>query len=284
MVNLFNDPIGANTENGHYLALGVEFPRKATLLRAAARLSKPDFITPTAYTDDDSVFIEDFSLTDITRGPANGLRCPPDATHPEGQQKMANAFHYIMRGGGQEVVAEFKPKEGAVNSGYYFDMMQAYGSMFYARFKNLNDKKQEIFLRIEVDYIDGRNETLKEAETNILPLDLCNEVSISPNTPEVGAKQNARLKNITSEVEMDGWLVSLTGFMEQGGSEMNIELNGKNVCTLKALYGGLGGVSKQDDGTVDDIIREMTYCPPIKVQKGDRLFTEAKYDFDIHPM
>jgi hypothetical protein len=63
-----------------------------------------------------------------------------------------------------------------------------------------------------------------------------------------------------------------------------VKINGKEICTSTAEYGGPGASRKSSDGTIWNTIREMTYCPsPLKVKKGDKLELEARYDLELHP-
>jgi hypothetical protein len=72
--------------------------------------------------------------------------------------------------------------------------------------------------------------------------------------------------------------------LHDGGKDVIVKINGKEICASTAEYGGPGAVRKSKDGKVWETIRTMTNCPgPVKVNKGDKLALEARYDFDAHP-
>jgi hypothetical protein len=62
-----------------------------------------------------------------------------------------------------------------------------------------------------------------------------------------------------------------------GGSNILMKINDKQVCDSQAIYGKSG---TGDWLTID----HMTLCTqPIKVSKGDRVTLEAYYDHETHP-
>ncbi len=65
---------------------------------------------------------------------------------------------------------------------------------------------------------------------------------------------------------------------------MDITINGKLICVSVANYGGPGHTAIGPDGNEWTTIAETTMCPnAIKVNKGDKIMLEAKFDFDAHP-
>jgi hypothetical protein len=67
-----------------------------------------------------------------------------------------------------------------------------------------------------------------------------------------------------------------------GAVGLNVVINGKNVCTSKAIY-AVDEAVKLEGGSWTTI-KEMSAClTPIKVNKGDGVIIEADYDFDLHP-
>jgi hypothetical protein len=56
-------------------------------------------------------------------------------------------------------------------------------------------------------------------------------------------------------------------------------INGKEMCQSKAEYGGIS----TNSGTQGTISR-MGYCTNVtRVEKGDTISMEARYDLDLHP-
>jgi hypothetical protein len=72
--------------------------------------------------------------------------------------------------------------------------------------------------------------------------------------------------------------------MHDGGTGVNMYVNGKLYCESKAIYGGKGGTLNVD-GKTWSTIATMTECnKPIPVKKGDKLKIEATYDTKEHPL
>jgi hypothetical protein len=72
--------------------------------------------------------------------------------------------------------------------------------------------------------------------------------------------------------------------LQDGGLDIFLTINGKEVCDSRAQYGGEGHTGKTPDGHVWETIRVTSTCrEPIKVIKGDKLYMEAHYDLGLHP-
>jgi hypothetical protein len=72
--------------------------------------------------------------------------------------------------------------------------------------------------------------------------------------------------------------------MHDGGTGVNMYVNGKVYCKSKAIYGGPGGTIILE-GKTWATIATMTECnDPIPVKKGDKLKIEATYDTKEHPL
>jgi hypothetical protein len=72
--------------------------------------------------------------------------------------------------------------------------------------------------------------------------------------------------------------------MHDGGELMKLYLNGKEICTSNAIYGGKGG-TVNIDGKKWETISEMSDCNnEVVVKKGDYLRMEAQYDMAKHPV
>jgi hypothetical protein len=72
--------------------------------------------------------------------------------------------------------------------------------------------------------------------------------------------------------------------LHDGGINIMLKINDKEVCNSKASYGGEGHVTKTPDGRTWETIRETSTCyDPIKVKKGDKIYMQANYDLDLHP-
>ena len=85
-------------------------------------------------------------------------------------------------------------------------------------------------------------------------------------------------------VTRDGTFIGMSGHLHDGGVEIKAFINGKEVCSSKAEYGGEGHVGVSVNGEKWETIRHMTSCSdPIVVKKGDKIGLKAFYDTGLHP-
>ena len=69
--------------------------------------------------------------------------------------------------------------------------------------------------------------------------------------------------------------------MHDGGTHLQITINGKVVCTSYAIYGTKGTT---EDGKEWTSLSLMTNCEKlIPVKKGDKMKLIAHYDEGLHP-
>jgi hypothetical protein len=72
--------------------------------------------------------------------------------------------------------------------------------------------------------------------------------------------------------------------MHDGGTRVSLYVNGKHVCTSRAIYGAEGGRISVN-GQTWETISKMTEClDPIPVKAGDVLKVEGGYDTISHPL
>jgi hypothetical protein len=82
----------------------------------------------------------------------------------------------------------------------------------------------------------------------------------------------------------DGTLIGARGHLHDGGSQVDLIINGKHVCTSKAGYGG-DGASANVNGQSWEVLSSMSYCDgPYPVKKGDTLAMNVIYDLKKHPL
>jgi hypothetical protein len=74
------------------------------------------------------------------------------------------------------------------------------------------------------------------------------------------------------------------GHLHDGGTGIEVMVNGKTICESAANYGGPGFEGKNPDGTKWSTINQMTVCSqPINLVKGDKLYFQANYDLEKYP-
>jgi hypothetical protein len=92
-------------------------------------------------------------------------------------------------------------------------------------------------------------------------------------------------KDIT--ISRDGYFLNWRGHMHDGGDSMVAKINGKEVCSSHALYGGPGHEGVSPSGQAWTMINSMQFCTPntpIKVSKGDKLTISGNFDLVTHPL
>jgi hypothetical protein len=72
-------------------------------------------------------------------------------------------------------------------------------------------------------------------------------------------------------------------YLTDGGTNMVMTINGKQVCDSEAIYGGPGLEGKNPDGKPWATIARMSPCPLIKINTGDKIVMQANYDIIKHP-
>jgi hypothetical protein len=83
----------------------------------------------------------------------------------------------------------------------------------------------------------------------------------------------------------DGTLIGARGHLHDGGSHVDLILNGKKVCTSQAGYGGGDDKTASVNGKEWAVLSSMSYCDgPYPVKKGDTLAMNVVYDLKKHPL
>jgi hypothetical protein len=79
-------------------------------------------------------------------------------------------------------------------------------------------------------------------------------------------------------------MILLVGHLHDGGNDIQLTINGKEICDSKAIYGGKGFEGKSADGKAWNTINHMDLCPTtIPLKRGDELVIQANYDTEKHP-
>jgi hypothetical protein len=72
--------------------------------------------------------------------------------------------------------------------------------------------------------------------------------------------------------------------MHDGGVQIRVTLNGKEVCNSIVKYGGHGHELVQPDGEIWKTMGKTSGCiNALRVHKGDKFQFEATFDFNAHP-
>jgi hypothetical protein len=143
---------------------------------------------------------------------------------------------------------------------------------------NYIPSSQKLFVTLDLEYFPGN--VGDDCDITLMTVTGCRKRQIK--TSETGAV------NTTSDSFLflkNGTIISTQGHMHDGGSQMELFLNGKPICTSYAKYGGEGATTTID-GKTWETISGMSLCneKPIPVKVGDALTMTAVYDLQRHPM
>jgi hypothetical protein len=208
--------------------------------------------------------------------------------------KMFDTANYkmpvnIFMGGAADTSSNhYTTKDGKFNAGYYLaknsDVLQMIDIV------NYNNKTVNIFTVSELEYVQGKPAGLLPAISVAIALGMCDGASGMKLLEPMAKGQTADGKKTFSiagrdvVVARDGYILNWHGHMHDGGVAMSAKLNGKEVCTSKALYGGPGHEGTGAKGEKWTTINSMEFCEePIKVSKGDNLTITADFDMYAHP-
>lgn len=180
----------------------------------------------------------------------------------------------FLGGGVDEFTTYYTTPDGKLDSGYY---IKDNAFLLQMEVVNYNNATQPVYLTMDYEYLPGKPD--KEAMSTLLTITGC---SMRPGFHTTVSKAN--LTSGDFMVTGDGWIVSARGHLHDGGSQMQLRLNGNDICNSTAIYGGAGSKMKMD-GKEWDTISEMTVCRDmIPVKRGDYLTMSAIYDTESHPL
>jgi hypothetical protein len=145
---------------------------------------------------------------------------------------------------------------------------------------NYSRQTKNVYLQLTLEYLRGRRGldtgTVLESVGGIHRLPHSsgqltdgragceNDVPLNVNGTTTG-----RVINVSE----DATIVWACGHMHPGGSQVNMEINGRLACGSSAIYDEKHTLSS------------MTLCPvPIEIKEGDKIVLTSTYDTKAHPM
>jgi hypothetical protein len=190
----------------------------------------------------------------------------------------ANVF---MGGAADTLGNRYTTSDGQFKSGFYLGKNA--GVILMVDVVNYNDQPKNIYVVSEIEYLPGKREGYMQSSVIDLDIGVCGGKSgLYLQAPKGQPKFAFQGKDFT--VERDGYFLAIHGHMHDGGNDIVLKLNGKEVCVSKAEYGGTGHEGFNAKGEKWTTIRGMTTCDePIKVIKGDKISVIANFDMEEHP-
>jgi len=159
----------------------------------------------------------------------------------------------------------FTPRPGmkGPESGYHMDsgsLVMQYDMVNYA------EVKKDIYLNLEYEYKDNQNDL---DVANSLKSVTCNGVI----PPKVSNSGPAVTTSIPMLVTRPATIIWARGHLHSGGVKMELNVNGKTVCTSRPTYNSKG------------VITNMSLCPDIiPITRGSYVTISSEYDLSKHPL
>ena|SRR6201996_4820274 len=148
-----------------------------------------------------------------------------------------------------------------IESGYHMDsgsLVMQYDMVNYA------EVKKNIYLNLEYEYKNDQNDM---DVSNSLKSVTCNGAI----PPRVSTSGPAVTTSIPMLVTRDTTIVWARGHLHSGGIKMELNVNGKTVCTSRPTYDSKG------------VITNMSLCPDlIPLTRGSYVTISSEYDLTKH--
>ncbi|KAF2435989.1 hypothetical protein EJ08DRAFT_645019 [Tothia fuscella] len=249
-----------------------DFPRDITVLQSKSMVTDENFKredTANGIYNHHNVFM------DITKSPQPAYAC-------EGR-KAAGALPYAVFTAGATEVGDinYSSTSKDIKTGYHLSKNRALLNSIDTI--NYNNFDKTVYTVTEIEYLEGTPAGYIDTFQALIDPSICGGVNGAAIHPPKGvSKFNVNSTGIIAA--RDGYILNIRGHLHDGGINIQVKINDKEVCNSKAAYGGEGHVTKTPEGRVWETIRETSTCyDPIKVKKGDKIYMQANYDLDLHP-
>jgi hypothetical protein len=262
------DPHGT----GYSYLAGEDFPRDVTVLEAASMMVDENFKRADLA---DGLYNHHNVFYDLSHELMPVLQCGTAA--PKSSLPMA----VFMAGATETGTIGYAVKNSTLKSGFYIGKNDKI--VIGIDMVNYKDTPRTLYSVSEIEFLPGKSGDLLPAEQMTLDIGTCGGAKgTAIHVPKDQTKYSIRGQEIT--VAKDGYFINMRGHLHDGGKNMVVKLNDKEICDSHAVYGGVGHEGKGPDGKVWKTVSETTRCPPeLKVNKGDKLVIEANYDVEAHP-
>jgi hypothetical protein len=262
------DPAGT----GYTYSVAEDFPKDITILDAISEVVNENF---KPIDRKDGLYNHHNVFMDLSKPPPAIVGC---GNGPAFASVPANVF---MGGAADTAQNRYTTNDGTFKSGLY--LAKEAGVMQMIDIVNYNNESRTVYTVSEMEYLPGKPAGFLRAASAGIDLGMCSGTSgMSVHAPKGQERFSFAGKEVT--VGKNGYFLNLHGHMHDGGSDISIKINGKEVCLSKAEYGGEGHEGIGADGKPWTTLRSMSTCSePIHVNKGDRLAMEAHFDMKEHP-
>jgi hypothetical protein len=261
------DPSGT----GYLYTVEKDFPTDITILDAFSYVADDKM---KEIDRKDGLYNHHNVFIDLSSTPSSLVGC--------GGEPFASVPVKVFLGGSADIQSyRYTTQDGKFNSGLYLKKDAPIMQML--DIVNYNNETQKVYTVSELEYYPGKPEGFLQGAMGGIDLGMCSGKSgMIVQAPKGTSKFTFGGKEMT--IGRDGYFLSLHGHMHDGGTEIVVKLNGKDICVSKAIYGGVGHEGVSSDGKPWTSLGGMTTCEEtIRVKKGDKLGLEAHFDMEKHP-
>jgi hypothetical protein len=294
---------------GYQYMVDDDFPSDITVLETQSEVQDENFKRADTK---DGIYNHHNVFMDLSRAPSPAFACESGKSHGDIPVSV------FMAGATEVGEMTFAATSGDVKSGYYLTKNRRILNMIDV--VNYNDKERTVYVSAEIEYLPGKAAGYIDTRQERIDPGMCGgESGIAIHPPQGVQKFSVNSTGVV--VARDGYMVNMSKSVliqkprplanrchrgsypryvyrcmsklldrialtrpQDGGVNIFLTINGKEVCDSKAEYGGEGHTGKTPDGKDWETIRVTSTCrEPIKVVKGDKLYMEAHYDLGLHP-
>jgi Stress up-regulated Nod 19 len=152
-----------------------------------------------------------------------------------------------------------------------------------AELVNYTNDTKKVYSVSDVEYIESPGAGSIHASLNIFDTTTCDSSASSQGMAPTHGRTKWSNKSKKVQITKDGYILTRRGHMHDGGENVQLLLNGKDICKSTAIYGGSAATTVIDGKEWATISRMETCSDPVKVKTGDILEVVANFDLDKHP-
>jgi hypothetical protein len=188
----------------------------------------------------------------------------------------------VFIGGGGSVGSgnPFSPRPGTnIKSGYWIG--KGGGMLLTSELVNYDTVEKDVYLTLDVEWVPGKDPNMLDVGMGALSADRCADKERGLLHPP---KDKAIVyKGEEWKITDNGYFINFTPHIHDGGVNIKVFINSKQVCEAKAIYGADAGATNALDGKAWETISGYTPCDtPVPIKRGDSIYVTAEYDLTKH--
>jgi hypothetical protein len=197
------------------------------------------------------------------------------------KSKRQAGFSVFVGGGGSVGSGNpFSTRPGSnVKSGYWIGPRSE--MQLTSEIINYDPVEKDLYLTLDVEWSPGRDPDMLDVGMGAINADACNAKERGFLHPP--QDKAIVYKGDVFEVTSDGYLINFTPHIHDGGVNIKVFVNDKEVCESRAIYGDEGGTTNASDGKKWETITGYTPCEvAVPIKRGDKLYMTSEYDLTKH--